>query len=104
MLCINDNVEAVSARLLKDRSPIIDIEHTFLYSPTTIARIFLAHGFQVKRVGSVWNKYTLFYLVRLIPFPALPKRIILALLKDNPAGRIPISAPLGNLYLIAKKP
>ncbi|HEY8311651.1 MAG TPA: class I SAM-dependent methyltransferase, partial [Gemmatimonadaceae bacterium] len=47
VLCLNHNVAAVSARLLKERSPIIDIEHTYLYSPTTIQRIFSDHGFQI---------------------------------------------------------
>ena len=104
ILCINHNVEAISARLLKDRSPIIDIEHTFLYSPTTIARIFVAHGFQVKHVGSAFNRYGLFYLVQLIPFPTWLKCAILALLKDNPIRRISFWVPLGNFYLVAQKP
>ena len=32
MLCFNHNIAAASARLLGERSPIIDIEHTFLQS------------------------------------------------------------------------
>ena len=104
MLCVNHNVEAVSARLLKDRSPIIDIEHTYLYSPTTMSRIFIAHGFHVKRIGIVYNTFTLHYLIRLIPLPATLKRIILGWLKGNPVGRVRLSVPLGNLYLIAQKP
>jgi SAM-dependent methyltransferase len=104
MLCVNHNVEAVSARVLKDRSPIIDIEHTYLYSPTTISRLFVAHGFRVKRVGSVYNSYCIYYLTRLVPLPAMLKNTVLTLLKGNPIGHTRLSVPLGNLYLIAQKP
>lgn len=104
ILYINHNIEALSSILLKSRSPIIDIEHLYLYSPATIDSFFSAHNFQVKDVGSVSNRYTLFYLVRLMPFPLLLKRFILTILKNNPIGRLNLSFPLGNLYLIAQKP
>ncbi|MDQ3814625.1 MAG: class I SAM-dependent methyltransferase, partial [Armatimonadota bacterium] len=55
LLCLNHNVASISARLLKERSPIIDLEHTYLYSPTTITRLVTAHGFETKHVGAVFN-------------------------------------------------
>ena len=42
ILCINNNVQAVSARLLKERSPIVEIKHVFLFGPATMERIFTA--------------------------------------------------------------
>jgi SAM-dependent methyltransferase len=104
LLCLNHNIEAVSARLLKERSPIIDIEHTYLYSPSTMSRIFEVYGFKVARVGSARNTNTLHYLLRLLPLLAVPKRILLALLNRSSVGRIRFSMPLGNLYLVAQKP
>jgi SAM-dependent methyltransferase len=104
VLCINHNIEALSARLLKDRSPIIDIEHTYLYSPATMALLLREHGFQVERVGSVSNTFTLYYLARLAPFPVLLKRTILALLNGSPIGRIRLKVALGNLYSVSRKP
>jgi SAM-dependent methyltransferase len=59
MLCLNHNVEALSARILGSLSPIVDVEHTFLYSPRTIARLLGQHGFTVRRVGRVTNTYGL---------------------------------------------
>jgi SAM-dependent methyltransferase len=103
MLCLNHNMDAVSARILKNHSPIIDIEHTYLYSQTTMPRLFVKHGFQVKQVGPAYNSYTLYYLVRLVPLPTGLKNIVLTLLKGNLIGRIRLSVPLGNLYLIAQK-
>ena len=104
MICINHNVEAFSARLLGERSPIVDIEHTYLYSPRTMTRIFLEHGFQVREVGPMLNRYSLYYLWRLLPLPAPFKRVVLEWLRRNPVGQCRFSVPLGNLRIIAEKP
>ena len=69
VLALNHNIEAWSARLLGRRSPIIDVEHTFLYSPRTMRRLFERHGFEVLEVRPVWNRYALEYLAQLVPLP-----------------------------------
>jgi SAM-dependent methyltransferase len=104
VLCLNHNVDAVSARLLGERSPIVDIEHSYLYSPATMTRIFEAHGFGIRRAGSVRNRYSLRYLVRLLPLPAGPKQAALGWLERHAIGRLRLSVPLGNLYVAAQKP
>jgi hypothetical protein len=97
-------VQAVSARLLKERSPILDIEHTFLYNPATIERIFTARGFAVCHVRPIWNRFRLRYLAHLAPLPHVPKRQLLRGLDCLPLGRVPVSLPLGNMELVARKP
>jgi SAM-dependent methyltransferase len=104
LLVLNHNVEAVSARLLKEKSPIIDLEHTYLYSPETLKKIVSQRGFEVQEQGGVLNHYPLQYLARLVPLPAKMKRLTLNFLRRSGWGRLPLSVPLGNLYLIAKKP
>jgi SAM-dependent methyltransferase len=104
ILSINHNTTAVSARLLGERSPIVDIEHTYLYNPATMARIFAAHGFEVRKAGAVRNQYSLRYLVRLLPMPEGPKGAALAWLQRHSIGRLRLSVPLGNLYLVAQRP
>ena len=52
ILCLNHNVESVSAHIMGERSPIIDIEHTYLYGPTTMRRIFQAGGFRYASRGA----------------------------------------------------
>ena len=104
ILCFNHNIEAVSARILGEKSPIIDIEHTFLYSPKTIQKLFQKNGFKVLEVGSARNFVSLFSILRLIPFPRNLKIKLLAFVERWPRlGRISMSLPLGNLYLIAQK-
>ncbi len=104
ILCINHNVQSVSARLLKERSPIIDIEHTYLYSSSTMSNIFAAHRFKVVHVGSVYNKYTMHYLAWLAPLPAALKSMILTFIKSSYIGHIRVSVPLGNFHVIARRP
>jgi hypothetical protein len=67
-------------------------------------RIFTAHGFQIRRAGSVRNQYSLRYLFRLLPLPAGPKRAALDWLQRYSVGRVRLWVPLGNLYLVARKP
>ena len=100
VLCITHNIEAVSSRILKQRSPIIDIEHTYLFSPSTISRVFSANGFKVMGVGSVYNMCSVSYLAHLMPLPF--KRLAMAALAKSHIGRISLCLPLGNLYIIAQ--
>lgn len=104
VLCLNHDVEALSARLLRRRSPIIDIEHTYLYSRRTIRALFSKFGFHVKETAGVRNRYSLGYVARLVPAPAALKKAALAILNGTGLGRLPVRVPLGNLYLIAQKP
>jgi SAM-dependent methyltransferase len=104
ILALNHNVRAYSARLLGERSPIVDIEHTYLYSPATMRRLFAKAGFVDPLVRSVRNTYSLAYLAQLVPLPAAAKSRLLGALRGGRTGRIRVTVPLGNLCLIARKP
>jgi SAM-dependent methyltransferase len=103
ILAVNHDVEALTNRLMRDRSPIIDVEHTYLYSRATMRTIFARNGFEVVEVGRVWNDYSLNYLAHLAPLPGRAKRSLLGLLAKT-VGRRSVRVPLGNLYLIGRKP
>jgi SAM-dependent methyltransferase len=105
ILCFNHNVNAVSARLLGEKSPIIDIEHTFLYEPETIRKLFENNGFKVMEVGTARNYVNLLSVARLFPFPHSMKTKILSFLEHTPKiGQRVMALPLGNLYIIAQRP
>jgi SAM-dependent methyltransferase len=104
VLCINHNIEAISARLLGERSPIIDIEHTYLYSPKTMTQLFGRYGFTTCQSGSVSNRYSLHYLLRLLPLPDGLRQWLLPVAKRLAADQLVLRLPLGNLYFIAQKP
>lgn len=97
ILLLNHNTDALSAKILGEKSPIFDIEHTYLYSPSTIAKILEKAGFKVVKQGSVRNTYSLAYLTRLVPglrkvSPKLPRGL---------AG-LQLTVPLGNLYAVGE--
>ena len=103
MLCLNHNVEAISSRILKEKSPIIDIEHTYLYSPRTMKQLFEQHGLHTLEVGPAWNIIRLYSLFRLFPMPRDFKGRFLDFLSRSRLGEIRLTIPLGNLYIIAQK-
>jgi SAM-dependent methyltransferase len=104
ILALNHNVSAWSARLLGERSPIVDIEHTYLYSPATMRTLFAKVGFRAAQVHTVRNTYSLAYLAQLVPLPASVKSWSLPRLRASRLGGIQVTVPLGNLCLIAAKP
>jgi SAM-dependent methyltransferase len=104
IVSLNHNARSISARILGERSPIVDLEHTYLYSPDTMRRIVAAHGFDVVSVASVLNTYSLRYLMQLVPMPRGIKKRILASLGKTVLGDVTLSVPLGNLCLIGRKP
>jgi SAM-dependent methyltransferase len=104
VLCLNHDVGALSARLLGRRSPIIDIEHTYLFDRKSIRRIFAAAGYDVLRVSRALNLYSLRYLVGLLPVPHRARSLMLAALSFADVGALRCRVPLGNLYVIARRP
>lgn len=103
ILAWNHNASALSARLLGARSPIVDVEHTYLYDPGTMRQLFTAAGFTQPQVSAVWNRYSLRYLAHLLPLPGPLKRGVLAALAGS-LGRPELRVPLGNLCLTAINP
>jgi len=98
------NSRSWSAKLMKSHSPIVDVEHTYLYDKKTVKKLFETAGLVDIRVGSYWNLYSLAYLIHLVPIPRVIK---LALLKGK-LGKIlrvvRLSVPLGNMWASGKRP
>jgi len=69
ILAINHNIDSFQSKVLKDKSPIIDIEHPFLYNPKTFKQIFQKNKFKVLKVKPTFNIYSLDYLFHLLPLP-----------------------------------
>lgn len=98
ILAFNHNVDSLQHKILKEKSPIIDIEHTFLYSPKTIKAIFEKNHFTPIKVYNPANFVSIKHLVKLFPFPNWLK---LLLLKNVPQKTLLVK--LGNLCIIGRK-
>jgi len=103
ILCFNHNFESVSAKVLGEKSPIVDIEHTFLYSPKTMGILFEKHRLKVLEAGFSINRISIYSLTRLIPLPKPMKQALLSALSSSGIGKASLHLPLGNLYLLAQK-
>lgn len=104
ILAFNHNISSWSARLLGEHSPIIDVEHTYLYSPKTMRAIFEKIGFEILSLKPVRNTYSLSYLAQLLPLPRQAKQKLLGALARSRVGSSTWTVPLGNLCLIARRP
>jgi SAM-dependent methyltransferase len=102
LLLLHHNVRSLSARLLGVRSPIIDIEHCYLYSPRTMRLLLLKHGFGVVEAGAASNTLSLRHLAHLLPLPTGARARLLEAMAGRP-GRLSLRLPLGNLYVIARR-
>jgi SAM-dependent methyltransferase len=102
VLLFNHDCESWSARLLGSRSPIVDVEHTYLFSRRTVASLLGACGYEVVSVERGWNRYPLSYLAHLLPRPALLAGLPRWLERAR-IGRLRLDLPLGNLLAVGRR-
>ena len=103
LLLLQHDAGAWSARLLGERSPIVDVEHPYLYSRSTLRKLLSANGLTVVQSGAAVNLYSAGYLGRLLPLPRRAKSWLLQVLARSGLGRLPLWVPLGNQYCIARR-
>lgn len=96
ILCITHNIDALAAKILGERCPMIDIEHIFLFNKSTLNTIFAHNGFTVSNVFDVANTYPLAYYFHLLP---IFKHIKLS----SSLGNVRLTMKMGNIGIIATK-
>lgn len=77
LICINHDVDAMSAKILGEKSPIFDIEHTYLYNKRTLRQVFEKNQFKVLEVFDVSNYYPITYWFKMLPLPKSWKETLL---------------------------
>lgn len=99
------NIQSITAHLLKEKSPIIDIEHTFLYSPNTLRAIVEKNAFSVLNLRKPTNYVSVRHLLRLFPLSVAVKNSILSHRSHLVQNILKTSLwlPLGNICIIAQK-
>lgn len=107
ILALDHDVESLSAKIFREKSPIIDIQHIYLYSKETICKLFFKYGFNIIRAYSTPSVFSLKYLISLIPL--LPKKIKLRIFNSknkiiNLLLGLRIKTHLGNLCILARRP
>jgi SAM-dependent methyltransferase len=94
------NRHALSAKILGFKSPIFDIEHLQLFSPQTARSLLERAGFKRVHAASIWNRYPLYYWIKLFPLPNRIKNILLNFARNSRIGKILVALPAGNLICV----
>lgn len=96
---------ALAARSCLANDPrIIDVEHTYLYSPETVHMLYEKAGLPVREVVRVLNSCPLAHLVRLVAANAALMRMLLGFLRVTRIVAIILRVPSGNLFAVAETP
>jgi SAM-dependent methyltransferase len=103
LLMLHHNADALSARILREHSPIFDVEHLYLYTPRTMRRLLDAVGLQTLYARPVFNRLSLRHLTALLPFRGFLKSKLLRV-SSGRVGRVPMILPIGNMVVAARKP
>lgn len=99
---IAHNRQGLLNRILGRKSPIFDIEHLQLFSPSSLHKLLQTAGFQDIATNAFKNTYPISYWARLFPFPAALKNQLLKIIR-NTIGNTTLSLPVGNLLAVARK-
>ena len=103
IICVSHDVEASSAKIMGERSPIFDIEHTQLFSKKTISKILEKNKFKIVEIFDVTNIYTLKYWLKVSPVPQFIKTKLRKIFHFSGLINKKIAIKPGNFGIIAIK-
>jgi SAM-dependent methyltransferase len=104
MLIVCHDRRALSARVLRHRSPIYDIEHVQLFSARSVGLLLHQAGFERVEVHPLRNRYPLRYWLQLAPLAGRVKAAVRASLEALRLDGRAVSLGAGNMFAIAYKP
>jgi SAM-dependent methyltransferase len=104
VLAVVHNVRSALGRLLGERFPVFNLYHHYFFDKQTLAALFRAHGFAVVEVASTYNCYSLGFFAERIPGLPVPiRRATRKALETTGIGSFPITIPLGNIGIVARR-
>jgi SAM-dependent methyltransferase len=98
------NVESVLGRIMGERFPPFNLYHFYFFSKKTLGALFNAYGFEVVRIASSYNCYSLGFFIN--RFPLLPKSMrqgLSALLGILKLDNLSLTIPVGNIEIVARR-
>jgi SAM-dependent methyltransferase len=95
------NADGLQAKVFGEKSPIIDVEHIYLFNPDTLSRAVEKAGFKTLRSFPISNSYPLEYWTTHAPLPF--KKRIHSVCKALGLANLRIPLSLGNIGIVARK-
>jgi SAM-dependent methyltransferase len=102
LYAIVHNVDALQAKILGERSPIIDVEHIYLFNPQSIRLAVEQVGFDTMECFPVKNSYPINYWIKHVRFPF--GKTINSIFSFIGLDKVRIPLSVGNTGMIARKP
>ena len=101
-LVVHD-VNFILHKILKSKSPIIDIEHLQLFSRATITYALKKVGFKDIQIQYIKNSYRIIYWLSLLPVPKFFKSLLNNFLINLGLSNIRLNINVGNILVVAYK-
>ncbi len=98
---IMHNSNALQARLFGEKSPIIDVEHIYLFNKENIKLLGEKAGFKVVEVFDIVSRYPFSYWLRMAPLPL--KKMWIGLFKATGMYNKIMPMKAGNMGIILEK-
>lgn len=102
-MAIIHDTDGLSVKLFKEKSPIFDIEHIYLFNKQNISKLAKKHKLHTEDVFNVENLYPLSYWARMTPSILNSRKYIGNFLKTTGLGNISFKLGAGNIGIIARK-
>lgn len=103
IFCIVHDSSSNLVKILGEKTPIFDIEHTYLYNKITLGKIFEKNNFEVVKVMNIANEYSLGYWTKLLPFGNQFKKKVEKIIVLLRLEKISLRIKAGNIGMVAKK-
>jgi len=104
VLAVVHNAGSLLARLLGERFPPYNLYHHYFFTKRTLGLLFGRAGLEPVWVGPTYNSYSLDFLVDRVPVaPGAVRWAGRAALARMGLGRLPLTLPLGNIGIVARK-
>jgi len=98
---IMHNTKAFQAKVFGEKSPIIDVEHIYLFNKENLPELCEKAGFKIVSVFDVMNGYPLSYWLRMSPLPS--KKLFTAFFKIFGLYNKVVKISAGNMGIILEK-
>lgn len=105
LVAVVHNVDSLLFKLLGEKFPIFNLYHHYFFNKTTLAALFRSQGYEVVKVVSTKNCYSLGFFANRAPgVPKAVREIVFRILDRIGLTSIPITIPVGNIGIVARKP
>ena len=86
--------------MMRQKSPIFDIEHLQIFSIRSITKLLEMNNFEVVKISHYANTYPISYWLRLAPLPSRLKNLVD---RNGRLAGIAVRIPVGNIMAIGRK-